>query len=247
MMSRQDFSIPKLLFVGFCQLFCIFVSRQPLYAERPILFAPLPLVTKEVIRQQFSPMSHYLEEATGTSVELRYYANYQTLVGDMAADKIDLAYLGPLPYILLRQQHPDLVEIASFIDADGKTTYSCSLVHFDNDLNLNMLTGQQAIALPQPYSTCAYLMTDLFFKQRGMNLKDHKYYYAGNHAEAVLDVIRGKAAFAGVKTSIAERYRHLGIKITENDRQVPGLILVANPNTLPAETIEKNKKKVYWP
>ena len=201
-------------------------------AADPIRFAPLPLVSSTVTEQQFRPFSNYLAAISQQPVSLLHHESYQLLLEGMLSDKIDLAYLGPLPYVLLKRKDPSFVPLVRFVNTKGVSSYTCSLVSFDNELDLDKLSIESPLAMSQPYSTCAFLMTEHFLRQQGMSLKGLPYYYAGNHAESALDVIRGKAALAGVKTTIARKYIHLGLHVYEQNIELPGMLLVANSRTL---------------
>lgn len=228
--------------VALFQLFVVIACAVPAFSADSIRFAPLPLVSATSIEQQFLPFVRHLAEISEQQVELVHYLNYQILIDDLAKDKIDLAYLGALPYVLLNRIDPEFIPVVGFVDAAGDSTYTCSLVRFDENVVLGELTSKSPIALPQPYSTCAYLMTERLLNQQHLSLKELPYYYAGNHSDSALDVIRGKAAVAGIKTSIAQQYEHLGLLIQEQDIHLPGHLLVANPRTISAEQIDRIRK-----
>lgn len=213
-------------------------------AGKSIRFSPLPMLSAEAVTDNFSPFATYLSDVTDSSIELVYYQDFQVLIEGFANDQLDLAYLGPLPYVLLKQRMPDVIPLARFVDAEGKATYTCSLVSFSEKIDMQEVSFATPIAMPQPYSTCAYLMTENFLRQQGGSLERLPYYYAGNHAEAALDVVRGKASFAGVKTQIGEMYEKLGLHVFEQNVPLPGFLLVANPHTLSAEQIALLKSKI---
>jgi phosphonate transport system substrate-binding protein len=219
-----------LINIAIIALFALEVSAQS------IRLAPLPMLDTVVTNQQFSPFAEYLSIKTGQQVELVNYNSYENLLAEFIQDKIDLAYLGPLPYAVLISRDPTFVPIVSFVDAEGNSTYTCSLVTFDSDIN-GLSDQILPIALTQPLSTCGYLMTESMLKHQGLSLENSAYYYTGKHSECALDVIRGKACCAGVKTAIADKYRILGLQLSAESTPVPGFLLVANPRTLGVETI----------
>ncbi len=212
--------------------------------SRTLHFAPLPMVSAEYLTNQFLPFSRYLSTALQINIELVHYQSYQVLIEAFANDLIDLAYLGPLPYVMLKQKLPDVVPLAQFLNENGESTYTCSLVSFEKTIDLENISPEARIAMPQPYSTCAYLMTEKLLRQQGKSLEQIAYYYAGNHAEAALDVVRGKATLAGVKTEIGELYVPLGLKVFDQRVPLPGHLVVANPHTLSAEQIAQIKNKL---
>jgi len=207
-------------------------------AADALRFAPQPMESKSSIRQQFQPFSRFLAAQLRAEVELIYHSNYRSLIEGLRDDTIDLAYLGPLPFVLAQRQDPDIVPIVRFVNAKGDSTYTCSLVSFGPAFDLERISPKAPIALTQPYSTCGYLLTAHQLASHGKQLENLPYYYAGNHAEAALDVIRGKAAFAGIKTPVARQYKHLGLHFQEAPIELPGHLLVANNRTLSADQIK---------
>ncbi len=154
---------------------------------------------------------------------------------------IDLAYLGPLPYVILARDHPGTRPLCCFRDADGETAYTCSLIVIaDSGLSLERLKGVR-FGLTQPYSTCGYLAVSQMLAAAGLNLTSNgnSFSYAGNHSAAALGVVQGKYDVAGVKTSIAGRYQHLGLDVIATSPGYPGFTLVANAATLDEPTIER--------
>ena len=131
-----------------------------------------------------------------------------------------------------------------FVNADGASTYTCSLVTFDSGATSWKFAPTIPIALTQPYSTCGYLLTEHLLNRHNHSLQDTPFHYTGQHSECALDVIRGKAKIAGVKTSIGQQYSHLGLQLLEQSEPLPGFLLVANPRTLTADTIERIRSKL---
>jgi phosphonate transport system substrate-binding protein len=206
---------------------------------KTIRFSPIPMLPQATISKQFFSFVQYLSKNTGQQVELVYQQDYQKLIEEFINDKIDLAYLGPLPYVILTERDPDFVPVVRFVDARGQSTYTCSLVTFDQNIADLSSSSSLPVALTQPFSTCGYLMTEHLLNQSGLSLEHVPHYYAEKHSECALDVIRGKASFAGVMTPIGEQYRKLGLQFIGESEPLPGFLLVANPRTLPADTIDR--------
>ena len=203
-------------------------------ASDPIRFAPLPLEDPKIIHEQFGGLMDFLQQQTGLTLRWTPFADYLDILTAFRRGELDLAYLGPLPYVILRRDDPAARSLACFRDADGAAAYTCSMVAFaGSGVDLAQLDGRR-IGLTQPFSTCGYLAVSEMLSRAGTSLEQDgvRYDYAGSHSRAALGVVRGDYDLAGVKTSIAHRYTHLNLDIVAESRPYPGFTLVANTETL---------------
>ncbi len=238
MKSRWLFSIQDVTLLLYGSLFAVIAQ-----ADQTIRFAPLPLEDIKIIHEQFRGLSDYLQETTGYTLEWIHLSDYADIIDRFKANEIDLAYLGPLPYVILKRDYPAAESIGCFKDEEGQTNYTCSLITWgENNLAAESITNA-TIGLTQPYSTCGYLSVSQMLAEAGRKLDGdgNSFSYAGSHSAAALGVARGEYDVAGVKTTIAKRYEHLNTKIIATSRPYPGFALVANKNTLNKETFNRLK------
>lgn len=209
-------------------------ALQAAAAESVVRFAPLPLENERVIHEQFRGLVDYLEETAGVTIRWRPLEDYGEIIARFRAGELDLAYLGPLPYVVLAREHPEAEPLGCFRDARGRARYTCSLVAWgERALAPGDVTGMR-IGLTQPYSTCGYLAVSAMLGEAGRRLDGdgNRFEYAGSHSRAALGVVRGEYDVAGVKTAIAGRYRHLNLRVIATSDPYPGFTLVANGATL---------------
>ena len=209
--------------------------------ESPLRFAPIPMASKAHMVQEYLPFLDYLETHTGKQYELAYYASYADLLDGFVADEIDLAYLGPLPYVALTERIGHVSPVVQFLDNIGQKSYTCALVGFADQqaLGKHIGKGDAPIALTQPLSTCGYLvMNDELKKRTGLGLESYDYVYTGSHEAVALGVILGQQILGGMKTLIARQYHHLGLRVLGESSHMPGFMLVANEHTVPAAFIQ---------
>ncbi len=220
--------------------FLVLCSHQAFAAPPEALrFAPLPMVSENNLRNDFKSFAVHLGQVVNKPVNLVLKKSYRKLLSDFLTDQIDLAFLGPLPYVLLTDRNPDFVPVVRFVDKNGQANYTCCLAAYTGD-QINLDTKRPLlVSLTQPYSTCGYLMSEILLNAHGYSLDEGSYIYSGNHSESALDALRGTTQVAGLKTSIAHKYHHLGLEILDESIPVPGFVLVANPRTMAKEDIEK--------
>lgn len=205
-------------------------------AAKPYVYAPLPMEEPEVVIRQVRPMLNFLEERTQRAIRIEYHQDYAEILDRFRAGQIDLAYLGPLPYVALREQYPQAEPVVHFLEKSGQPTYTCAIVTAGGKPPLASLKGKK-IALTQPLSTCGYLSTDALLRPAGFGLDDTRFRYLDKHDEVALAVARGEFDAGGLKTGIAKKYAHLGLSIVAETKPLPAFALIANARTVSAADI----------
>lgn len=206
----------------------------------PIRFAPLPMERPEEVVKQFKPMLTYLEGQLGTKIEITYSTSYAEILEKFRKGEVDLAYLGPLPYVALRKDFAQAEPVVHFLEKSGKATYTCALISAGEALPNK--ARDRRFALTQPLSTCGYLSTDDLVRKAGSTLEANRYRYLGKHDEVALAVARGDFDYGGMKTAIARNFAHLGITVLAETAPLPSFALIANHQSLSKERIEALRK-----
>ncbi|WP_211226199.1 PhnD/SsuA/transferrin family substrate-binding protein [Desulfomicrobium escambiense] len=211
------------------------LTCQPLHA-RNLVLAPLPMESRETVLKQFMPMARYLQQSLGHEVVFDYSDSYEQILEKFTQGRIDLAYLGPLPYVSLKKVCPDATPLVHFREASGDPLYTCAIVApADKRLVLEGLEHRK-VALTQPLSTCGFLATNGLLRERGSALSRNLYRYLDKHDEVAKAVVRGEFDLGGIKTAIGRKYAHLGLTIMAESAPMPSFALVGNAATLsPAE------------
>ncbi|MEW6514867.1 MAG: PhnD/SsuA/transferrin family substrate-binding protein [Pseudomonadota bacterium] len=205
----------------------------------PLAFAPLPMESPETVSTQWKPLLDYLGKSLGEPVRIEYSDDYGKILDKFRAGKLDLAYLGPLPYVTLKEKFPAATPVVHFNEQNGQPTYSCAIVALEErKLALKNIKGLR-IALTQPLSTCGYLSTDGLLRRAGSDLEKNRYRYLDKHDAVALAVARGDYDAGGLKTAIGRKYLHLGLMVLAESPPLPSFALIANGTRLSAERIEQ--------
>lgn len=212
---------------------CFFGSVQ----AETLVFAPLPMEQPEAVVKQFKPLLDHLGKTLGMTIQIDYSTSYAELLRKFRQGKIDLAYLGPLPYVTLKSQYAPAVPVVHFLEKSGKPSYTCAIISNGSQKTLHGLKGQR-VALTQPLSTCGYLSTDGLLQRVGSSLEKNKYRYLNKHDEVAQAVARGDFEVGGIKTAIARNYAHLGITVLAETAPLPSFALIANASKVPGKRID---------
>jgi len=222
----------KLLILFYFQALILSASELP-----TLIFAPLPMENKEAMYKTFAPLTNYLSQTLHVNIQYDFSNSYEILLDKIANGNIDIAYLGPLPYVTLRKNYPFVTPLVHFKEASGEASYTCSIIGWDNDVKALATMRQATIALTDPLSTCGYLSTEGLLKKMHNSLENNAYRYVGKHDEVALEIARGHYQYGGIKTSIAKRYQHLGIAILTSTEPLPGFAMIADTKRLSPEKI----------
>lgn len=209
------------------------------FALELVRFAPLPMEDRETVVKQFRPMTDYLQQRLGISIDYVYADSYADILDKFRNGDIDLAYLGPLPYVELRASHAQADPLVHFREASGQTTYTCSLIAFSDSVFPLENLSDQKVALTQPLSTCGYLSANGLLRKYGRSLEANLYRYLGKHDAVALAVVQGMYDIGGLKTAIGKKYTHLGLTIIDETAPLPSFALVGNEATLKPELLNQ--------
>jgi len=206
-----------------------------LQANEPqkLVFAPSLIQSEESVFKTFAPMVHYLEKTLHVSISFHFSRSYEALLADIHQGVVDIAYLGPLPYIELKATSAFVEPLVFFNKANGKPLYRCVLVAWGDSYEpLSKLNNYHSFALTDPLSTCGYLSVSGLLRDAEQSLNEHPFSYLRTHDEVALSVVKGRFNYGGVEEDAAHRYQHLGLSIVAQTDLLPSFALVANTQTL---------------
>ncbi len=207
--------------------------------EETLAFAPLPMEAPEVVVGQWKPLLNYLERKLGIRLRIDYSQSNEEILEKFRTGEIDLAYLGPLPYVVLKEGFPAALPVVQFNEANGQPAYACAVVALaERKLDMRKIRGMQ-VALTQPLSTCGYLSAEGLLRQSGGTLEANHYRYLAMHDAVALAVVRGDYDAGVLKSAIGRKYAHLGLTTLAETPPLPSLALVANSTRVSAETVER--------
>jgi len=207
-----------------------------------INFAPLPMVKSQKLLEQYLPMLKYLESKVNIKFNIIYARNYDDIIHKLGNAQIDLAFLGPLPYVEATSRYTHIKPLVRFLDPKGKSHYTCSMFKLiDNPLTLRGL-HKKHFALTQKYSTCGYLATQKILYDYNSSLKQNPYRFVGSHTNAILEVVLGNSDIGTAKSSIVEQYSHFEIQTIAKSEPFPSFLLVYQNQKINPQTILQIKQ-----
>jgi phosphonate transport system substrate-binding protein len=166
--------------------------------------ALLPDENASTIIKNNQPLKDYLEKTLGKKIELIVTTDYSSMIEAMRHGRLDLAYFGPLSYVLARQKS----EIEPFValKTKGSTTYQSVVIansaagvsRIEDIKGKNMAYGDKA-------STSSHLIPKSVLAEKGLDVgRDYKEHFVGSHDAVAIAVQNGHAQAGGLSRPIFE-------------------------------------------
>ncbi|OIR08533.1 phosphate-import protein PhnD precursor [mine drainage metagenome] len=166
--------------------------------------ALLPDENAGTVIKNNQPLKDYLEATLGKKIELIVTTDYSSMIEAMRHGRIDLAYFGPLSYVLARQRS----EIEPFValKSKGSTTYQSVVIanaasgikKIEDIKGKNMAFGDKA-------STSSHLIPKSVLAEKGLDAgRDYEEHFVGSHDAVAMAVQNGHAQAGGLSRPIFE-------------------------------------------
>jgi phosphonate transport system substrate-binding protein len=155
----------------------------------------------ELIKRN-QPLKEYLERELGKEIQLIVTTDYSSMIEAMRFGRIDLAYFGPLSYVLARSK-ADIEPLAAMV-SDGKPTYR-SVVIANVNANVNSLGDIKAkkVAFGDRASTSSHLIPKTMMAEAGLvHDRDYQQHFVGTHDAVAVNVANGNAEVGGLSEVI---------------------------------------------
>ena len=176
----------------------------------------------------YTPLAEYLAAETGTLVQIRIAPDYATHVNRIGSDEVDLAYMGPAPYIEMVNQYGRKPIIArQFIN--GIPTFQGKIIaRTDSPVtSLAELSGKR-FAFGDKGSTMSHLVPHFMLNQAGVKLQSFR--FLGSHDNVALGVLSGDYDAGAVKEEIFYKYQARGLKVISTTPALSEHLFVARSN-----------------
>lgn len=175
-------------------------SSKPSSAEKESILR-VGLIPNENHAEMLSinqPLKDYLEVELGMKVELFVAADYVGVIEAMNSGQLDIAYYGPLTYVLAKEKTGAIPLVKA--EVKGSATYhSVIITRKDSGVESFEDLKGKVFAFGDPASTSSHLMPNAMLRQNGINPdEDLEKVFTGGHDAVALTVFNGQAAAGGL-------------------------------------------------
>ncbi len=163
--------------------------------------ALLPDENAATIIKKNRPLQEYLEKKLDRKVQLIVTTDYSSMIEAMRHGRLDLAYFGPLSYVLAKQKSE--IEPFAAIRQKGKTTYQ-AVVIANTSAGIDRIEdiAGKDVAFGDKASTSSHLIPkSMLAEKNGQNYREH---FVGAHDAVAMSVQNGHAQAGGLSKPIFE-------------------------------------------
>ena len=190
------------LFVAVALTFGAHAAPNP--DPQTLKVALLPDENASTVIKNNQALKDYLETALGKKIELVVTTDYSSMIEAMRHGRLDLAYFGPLSYVLARQKS----EIEPFValKAKGSTTYQSVVIAnaASGVKRIEDIKGKD-VAFGDKASTSSHLIPKSVLAEKGLEAgRDYQEHYVGSHDAVAMAVQNGHAQAGGLSRPIFE-------------------------------------------
>ena len=175
-----------------------------------LIVALIPDENAATVIQDNQGLKDFLNEKLGKDIELVVTTDYSSMIEAARNDRLDLAYFGPLSYVLAKSKS-EIEPFAARIKGGTKTYNSCLIGNTKAGVtDFDSIKGK-TFAFGDPASTTSRLFPELTLKENGLiKGDDYEGVFLGAHDAVALAVQNGNAQAGGLACPILESLQEKG-------------------------------------
>lgn len=174
-------------------------------APKRLRLALLPDENAATIIQNAQPLKDHLTKQLGMDVEIVVTTDYSSMIEAARFGRIEVAYFGPLSYLLAKSKAPGLEPFAVGMEHGTPTYNSIVIARTDGPVHALEQVRGTSFAFGDQASTSSHLMPRAMLKRAGLDAeKDYKPVYLGAHDAVARAVQAGQVPAGGMSKIIFE-------------------------------------------
>lgn len=206
----------------------ILFSYKPLIAHDTLTFGVISTVEVHLMEKQLTPLINYLEKKTKKKIIFKSGYNYQDTIDKFADGTFDIGFIGPSPYIKVKEKQPKALQIlAKLENVDDNSFRSVIISKKGSSIRSLSDLKSKTFAFGSPNSTLSYYVPMKMLIDEDKLKSLEKYNFLGRHDKVAQYVIMGKYDAGAIKKSVADKYADYLQNIAIS-KVYPDFLIVAN-------------------
>lgn len=232
---------PKLILLFFLAFFLGGLSPA---LGKELVFSTHPFANPAAIHKTFQPLIEYLQRETGVSIRLKIAPSYTAHVTAVGLGKADLAFIGPAPYVRIKDKFGGvelLARLQMTDDISDKVVIVCKAsAPFKS---LADLQGQ-TFAFGDPQSYGSHYLPRWLLRNNGVPVSALAAYdYVKSHDNVILSVLHGDFDAGGVRLDVYRKYTSRPLRVLAGPFLTPPHALICRAS-LPQALQEKLRQSL---
>jgi phosphonate transport system substrate-binding protein len=185
----------------------LFSASLPVFAADAnpdtLKVALLPDENASELIKRNKPLKDYLENKLNKKIELIVTTDYSSMIEAMRFGRIDLAYFGPLSYVLAKTKS-DIEPFAAMV-INGTPTYRSVIIANTHSgvSSYSDMKGKKMVYGDRVSTSSHLIPKSVLLEQAGLEAKkDYEQHFVGSHDSVAVNVANGNADAGGLSEVI---------------------------------------------
>ncbi len=212
--------------------------------------ALLPDENASSIIQNAQPLKKYLEETLKKEVELIVTTDYSSMIEAMRFNRIEVAYFGPLSYVLAKSKAPGIEPFAVGVSKGSPTYKGVIIALADGPVKSIADIKGKTMGFGDNASTSSHLIPRAYLARAGLiGETDYKLAHLGTHDAVARSVQAGQVQAGGLSQEIFNVLVSKGtidgtkVKVLAESDPIPNYPMVMQGSLAPA--LKDSIKKAF--
>lgn len=181
--------------------------------EPTITLAVHPYASPVELVRNYTPLLEYLRERTGKRFALSVCQSYETHIVEVGNDEVDIALMGPAPYVTMSEQFGKKRLLCCF-EVNGLPEFQgYIIVRKDSPATCLEDLQDKSFASSSRESTMSYIVPRYMFIEAGIGFPETQLRIVGSHNNVCLNILAGDVYAGGVREKTYQRYKDRGLKV----------------------------------
>lgn len=183
-------------------------------AGRELIFSTYPFANPAVIYRTLRPLVEHLGKKTGTVITIRIASSYTGHIKTVGSGKVDLAFVGPSPYVRIKDKFGGIELLARFRMRDDISDKMVIVCRADAPLKTIADLAGRPFAFGDHQSFGSHYLPRWVLAGNGVPLKQLAVYdFVKSHDNVLLSVLHDDFAAGGVRLDVFRKYADRPLRV----------------------------------
>lgn len=209
---------------------------------KPLILGVHPYLPHDELISRFTPLANYIANTIGRPVEVRVGRDYAEHIKAIGNDTIDIAYMGPSPYVEMVERYGRKPLLARQVINGNPYLKGEIIVRQDSPLKTLADLKGKCFLFGDINSTMSYIMPQHMLEHAGVPLSRlGSYKFLEGHKNVALAVLSGTCDAGAVKQEVFQEFEPKGLRALAELPLVVDHLFVTS-GKLPAPLVRKLRK-----